>query len=243
MAPVWHTFVNHPFVLAMGSGELPKESFKNYLIQDYLYLVHFARANALASYKAKSIEDIAAVGAYFFYSSRSCRAINYLILTTDLPLQGAKIVTHIKTEMGLHIDYCASFGISKEQIEAAEEHQACTAYTRYVLDVGMSSDWLALQVALAPCLLGYGAIGKALHESPDTKREGNTYLKWISNYVAEDYVEAVKTGRALMERHASGLNLGQVEELVKIFIHATKVSHLCRCTPPEVVLCETWHIY
>ncbi|KAK8117541.1 uncharacterized protein PG998_005822 [Apiospora kogelbergensis] len=197
VAPVWHTFVNHPFVLAMGSGELPKESFKNYLIQDYLYLVHFARANALASYKAKSIEDIAA---------------------------GAKIVTHIKTEMGLHIDYCASFGISKEQIEAAEEHQACTAYTRYVLDVGMSSDWLALQVALAPCLLGYGAIGKALHESPDTKREGNTYLKWISNYVAEDYVEAVKTGRALMERHASGLNLGQVEELVKIFIHATKME-------------------
>lgn len=63
MAPVWHQFVNHPFVLAMGNGTLPHKSFKNYLIQDYLYLVHFARANALASYKAKSMEDIAAVGA------------------------------------------------------------------------------------------------------------------------------------------------------------------------------------
>ncbi|KAK6822668.1 hypothetical protein PG987_014213 [Apiospora arundinis] len=197
VAPVWHKFVNHPFVLAMGNGTLPEESFKNYLIQDYLYLVHFARANALASYKAKNIKDIAA---------------------------GAKIVTHINTEMSLHIDYCASFGISKEQIEATEEHQACTAYTRYVLDVGMSSDWLALQVALAPCLSGYGAIGKALYESRDTKREGNTYFKWIANYVAEDYVEAVKTGRELMERHASGLNLGQVEELVKVFIHGTKME-------------------
>ncbi|KAK8022217.1 phosphomethylpyrimidine kinase THI20 [Apiospora rasikravindrae] len=207
VAPVWHKFVNHPFVLAMGSGELPQESFKNYLIQDYLYLVHFARANALASYKAKSMEDIAA---------------------------GAKIVTHINTEMSLHIDYCASFGISKEQIVATEEHQACTAYTRYVLDVGMSSDWLALQVALAPCLLGYGAIGQALHDEKNkkTKREGNTYYKWICNYVAEDYVEAVRTGRALMERHASGLNLGQVEELVKIFIHGTKVS--CCILPPGI---------
>ena len=61
VAPVWQKFVYHPFVLAMGSGKLPLESFKNYLIQDYLYLVHFARANALASYKANSIEDVAAV--------------------------------------------------------------------------------------------------------------------------------------------------------------------------------------
>lgn len=59
--PVWHEFINHPFVLAMGNGTLPLESFKGYLVQDYLYLVHFARANALAAYKAKNIADIAAV--------------------------------------------------------------------------------------------------------------------------------------------------------------------------------------
>lgn len=61
VAPVWHRFVNHPFVLALGNGKLPLESFKKYLIQDYLYLVHFARANALASYKGKNMQDIAAV--------------------------------------------------------------------------------------------------------------------------------------------------------------------------------------
>lgn len=64
VSPVWHQFINHPFVLALGNGELPLESFKGYLIQDYLYLVHFARANALASYKSKNMEDIAAVGGY-----------------------------------------------------------------------------------------------------------------------------------------------------------------------------------
>lgn len=64
VSPVWHQFINHPFVLGLGSGELPLESFKGYLIQDYLYLVHFARANALASYKSKNMEDIAAVGGY-----------------------------------------------------------------------------------------------------------------------------------------------------------------------------------
>lgn len=39
VAPVWDRFVNHPFVMALGDGTLPMESFKGYLVQDYLYLV------------------------------------------------------------------------------------------------------------------------------------------------------------------------------------------------------------
>lgn len=41
---VWKTFVYHPFVMAMGDGTLPMESFKQYLIQDYLYLVRVLRS-------------------------------------------------------------------------------------------------------------------------------------------------------------------------------------------------------
>lgn len=123
------------------------------------------------------------------------------------------MVSHISTEMKLHLDYCEGFGISKQEIEATEELQgmdrslssalsisvsdvalACTAYTRYVLDIGQSEDWLGLQVALAPCLLGYRAIVKQLQGDPRTKMEGNTYWKWILNYDAEDYVQAVQTG-------------------------------------------------
>lgn len=36
---VWRQFVYHPFVMAMGGGTLPIESFKGYIVQDYLYLV------------------------------------------------------------------------------------------------------------------------------------------------------------------------------------------------------------
>ncbi len=58
----------------------------------------------------------------------------------------------------------------------------------------MSQDWLALQVAMAPCLLGYGVIAEQLHANPQSRREGNLYWPWIENYVAEDYVSAIKTG-------------------------------------------------
>lgn len=48
---LWFEFIHHPFVRGIADGTLPTESFVYYLKQDYLYLQHYARAAALASYK------------------------------------------------------------------------------------------------------------------------------------------------------------------------------------------------
>ncbi|KAG5935125.1 hypothetical protein E4U60_003365 [Claviceps pazoutovae] len=173
---VWRQYTHHPFVMALGDGSLPLDSFKGYIIQDYLYL-----SNA--------------------------------------------IVGHVMREMHLHVNYCQTFGISEAEIRATEEKQACTAYTRYVLEVGQSEDWLALQMALAPCLLGYGAVAKMLHTHESTRRGAeNVYWPWIQNYVADDYVQAVRLGSELLEKHMQLQSPTRIEELVKIFIHATKME-------------------
>lgn len=39
MKPIWHRFTHHPFVQGLGDGTLPLKNFKDYLVQDYLYLV------------------------------------------------------------------------------------------------------------------------------------------------------------------------------------------------------------
>lgn len=39
MRNVWDEFVHHPFVMALGNGTLPVESFKGYIVQDYFFLV------------------------------------------------------------------------------------------------------------------------------------------------------------------------------------------------------------
>jgi hydroxymethylpyrimidine/phosphomethylpyrimidine kinase len=82
----------------------------------------------------------------------------------------------------------------------ADSATACTAYSRYILDVGQSQDWLALQVALLPCLLGYGMIGTRLKDlqTSNPPKEPNAYLTWINNYVADDYAAAVGTGRGMI---------------------------------------------
>lgn len=67
-----------------------------------------------------------------------------------------------------------------------------------MLDVGNTEDWFALHIAMAPCLIGYGVIAQRLYDNPLTKREGNIYWNWIENYVADDYVEAVRVGSGML---------------------------------------------
>ena len=50
--------------------------------------------------------------------------------------------------------------------------------------------------------------------------DGNPYFRWIENYVAEDFCEAVEVGRRLLEDHAVRLSPERVEEVVEIFSEA-----------------------
>ncbi|KAL7272214.1 trifunctional hydroxymethylpyrimidine kinase/phosphomethylpyrimidine kinase/thiaminase [Rhizina undulata] len=193
----WKDYTTHEFVLRMGDGTLELEKFKFYIIQDYLFLLQFTRSSALAAYKCRNITDI---------TTSTVAALGY------------------QREMSLHLSYCSTFGISREEVESTHEAQACTAYTRYVLDIGFTHDFFSLQVAMAPCLLGYGEIATNLANDPKTKKEENIYWKWIENYVAQDYQQAVAAGRALLEKHAALQSPTKIEELVDIFAHATRME-------------------
>ncbi|KAI8086455.1 Phosphomethylpyrimidine kinase-domain-containing protein [Halteromyces radiatus] len=197
---LWSEFIDHPFVRGMADGTLPREAFIHYIKQDYLYLVNYARSAALAAYKSKDIDMCAA---------------------------NAKIVLHIHHEMQLHLEYCEQWGISKEEVLSTPESVYNIAYTRFVLDKGASGDQMDLQVAMAPCLLGYGDIGMKLFNDPNTKREGNPYWKWISNYAQDDYQTAVKVGKELMEElaiHCVSTSPTRFREVCDIFEQATRLE-------------------
>ncbi|MCJ1351971.1 MAG: ATP-dependent RNA helicase dbp2 [Icmadophila ericetorum] len=197
-ADVWRTHTEHEFIARIADGSLPVEMFKYYLTQDYLFLIQFARANALVSYKATAMPEISA---------------------------GAKLILHIEREISLHVHYCKSFGLSREDIESQRESQACLAYTRYVLDIGNREDWFALKVALVPCLIGYGMIARRLFDDPKTVRgDQNQYWEWIENYVADDYMAAVASGRDELEKYAVLQSPSRIAALVKIFTEATRLE-------------------
>lgn len=133
----WDAYVRAPFVEALADGSLPRRAFLTYLAQDYVFLIHFARAWALAVAKSGTVEEM-----------RACAATTHALLHHEMPL---------------HVRLCAEAGIDLAAVEEAPEN---LAYTRFVLEAGYSGDLLDLLAALAPCVLGYGEIGARLAAAP-----------------------------------------------------------------------------
>lgn len=168
-APDWDAYVRHPFVVGLGDGTLTREAFLHYLVQDYLFLIHFARAWALAVVKAETLGEMRAAAA-----------------TVDA------LVNH---EMGLHVRTCAEAGIPESRLSTAQEAPENMAYTRYVLEAGFSGDLLDLMAALAPCVLGYGEIGGRLA----CEASSDAYRGWIDTYGGDEYQGLCRDVGALID--------------------------------------------
>ena len=107
----------------------------------------------------------------------------------------------IDTEMKLHVSFCAGWGLSEADMERQPEAAATVAYTRYVLDCGMQGDLLDLQVALAPCIVGYGEIGARLLGSAPLA--GNPYRAWIEMYGGAEYQAVAQAAIAALDDSAA----------------------------------------
>ena len=195
----WHAYTHHAFVEGMQKGTLPKPAFQHYLVQDYLFLIQFARAYALAAYKADNLADMKAAA--------------------------ATVTALTETEMSLHVQYCKEWGISEAQMQATDEAPANMAYTRYVLEKGVSGDILDLYVALSPCVIGYGEIGARLKASKDTLITDNPYAPWIEMYSGDDYQPVMRAAIEQLDRLAeSRLTEARFDALVKTFGDATRLE-------------------
>jgi len=168
--PLWTDFTGHRFVLGLGDGTLPIPAFRRYLTQDYLFLIQFARAYALAGYKAQCLADLRA-------ASDGCAAI--------------------LGELPLHVSFCAGWGLDEPSMAAESEALETVAYTRFVLDCGAAGDLLDLYAALAPCVLGYAEIGPQLAARA---APGNPYAAWIATYAGPEYRAAADTTRSTLAR-------------------------------------------
>src|ERR1700716_2029330 len=51
-------YTGHPFTDGLADGSLAEAAFRHYLVQDYLFLIEFARAYALSVYKSPKLADM-----------------------------------------------------------------------------------------------------------------------------------------------------------------------------------------
>jgi len=189
----WTAYTGHEFVRRLGAGTLTEAAFRHYLQQDYLFLIHFARAYALAGYKADTLEDLRSAA--------------------------ATMAALVDNEMSLHVAYCADWGLGEAEMAVLPEDRPTIAYTRFVLERGMAGDLLDLHTALAPCIVGYAEIGRAL---ADKAGADNPYSAWIEMYASPEYQEVADASVATLDRlMARRGGEGRFESLSDTFRKAT----------------------
>jgi thiaminase/transcriptional activator TenA len=195
----WPAYTRHEFVMQLAKGDLPEAAFRRYLVQDYLFLLHFARAWGLAVYKSETLAEM--------------RRAHALVAAT------------LDVEIGLHIDYCRGWGLTEAAMTAAPEALETIAYTRFVLDRGLAGDRLDLEVALAPCIVGYAEIARERMADPATRHDGNPYREWLAMYAGNEYQALAHAAvAALDEQFFRRGGEGRIPALAAAFAAATRLE-------------------
>jgi thiaminase/transcriptional activator TenA len=101
----WRAYTEHPFTNGLADGSLAETAFRHYLVQDYLFLIEFARAYALSVYKSPKLADMREAAA------------------------GLSAILDI--EMNLHVKLCAGWGLSPGDLE---QHAATNPYRVWIAE-------------------------------------------------------------------------------------------------------------
>ncbi|MGV3464343.1 MAG: thiaminase II [Heyndrickxia sp.] len=193
--PIWNQNHQHPFVHGIGKGTLSKELFKEYMKQDYVYLIQYAKLYAIGVQKADSLE--------------SMTHFSHLLHN----------ILHF--EMNVHREYAKQFGVTEEELEQTKPTPNNLAYTSYMLSVAQNGTLAELISCLLPCAWDYWEIGKFLKKHYGHQLENNPYKTWIKTYSSDEFGSIAQWLIQLLDEITDGKS---EEELAKLELHFQTTS-------------------
>ena len=197
---VWEDGYNHPFVQEIGKGILDKEKFKFYLLQDYLYLIEYAKVFAIAAVKSPT-EDLLAgfTGSQYFTIHR---------------------------ELDLHREYMAEFGITQSQIESLKSSLFNRSYTSNMLSYGLTGGIAEVLAAVFPCAWTYSDYGKRLKEQYADRLENNFYKSWIETYASDDFASSFEWFYYALDNLVAYMSHEEREKIAVVFESSVEFEYL-----------------
>ena len=124
---LWDAYLDHPFVRGIADGSLDEEKFRYYMVQDYLYLVEYARVFALGVAKARDMESMRLFAGY--------------------------VGQILDGEMDIHRGYMKRLGIKLEDAEHAALALDNRSYTSYMLNIAYTDGPAAIMAARRHALI------------------------------------------------------------------------------------------
>ena len=114
-APVWDASLAHPFVRGLGDGTLDEAAFQRYIRQDYRFLIDYGRLLSLGAARAPRVEWMR----------------RFAGLASSV----------LETEMALHREFAARWGVSIAELEAERAAPATAAYCDFLLRIATLGDF------------------------------------------------------------------------------------------------------
>ena len=196
---MWDSEKQHPFVVGIGDGTLPLDSFRYYMRQDYLFLVDFCRVIALGAAKAENIADM-----------------GWFARLLDETLN---------TEMSLHIGFCQDFGITEEELKNTGPSPTTVAYTNHLLESAYLGGAGETAAAILPCSWGYAEIGQMLQDR-GTPADQPLYTRWIEMYSSQEFAELAVWLRSFVDQSAVVAGEPGRHRMEKAFLTSSRYEYM-----------------
>lgn len=192
---IWEAQKNHPFVKELARGTLEDEAFRQWVKQDYRYLLDYARVFALAGARAREESTMA-----------------------DL-----MEIAHstLSQEMDLHREFASEYGISTEELEQVQKSPTCEAYTSFLVRTAHEGSLAEVSAAVYPCGQGYLDVGEYAAELAD---EAHRYTPWIETYTSDEFREVVVSMRDWVDRCAEEYP-GEHDAMREAFLTSARLEY------------------
>lgn len=188
---LWKSYNEHPFVLGIQNGDLAREKFRFYTIQDYLYLLDYAKVFAIGLSKA---DDPAVMHTFAQY-----------------------IVQIMDCEMNVHEGYMAELSITPEELRTAKPALANLSYTAYMRACAEAGGPAEAITAVLACAVSYEHIAREmLRRKPDADKHP-FYGAWVESYASDAYAQENVVLCELVNKLTADYTEPQLEKLCEIF--------------------------
>ena len=193
---IWAEYHTHPFVRGIADGTLDEEKFRYYMVQDYLYLIDYAKVFAIGVAKARDPETMRLFAGY--------------------------VHQILDGEMDIHKGYMQRLGIPLEEAERAPVALDNLSYTSYMLRVAYDEGPAEIAAAILSCALSYEYIAKEIVARDPAAADHPFYGEWVRGYADPGYAASNQVLVDLTERLTKDYSQAQLELLTEIFIACSR---------------------
>ncbi len=193
---IWEGYYQHPFVQGIKDGTLDHDKFRHYIIQDYLYLIDYARVYALGTVKSRDMETM------MMFAAHTHSILEY--------------------EMSIHDGYMNTFGISGEDIDGTPMDLPNASYVSYMMRVAYDEGPAEILASILSCSISYEILAKRMVAERPECVDDPFYGEWIREYASEEYARGDAELIEITDRLTADYNEEQYKRLEEIFVNCSK---------------------